>query len=110
MPELRPTQHLNPLSFLERSALVYPHEHAVVYNDRAYSYSEFFERTQRLGAALRNAGVEKGDRVAFLVPNIPAMLEADFGPLSIGAVLVALNIRLSAREIAYILNHSGSKI
>ena len=110
MPDVKPAQNLNPLSFLERSALVYPNKHAVVYNDLAYSYSEFYERVRRLGAALRNAGVEKGDRVAFLVPNIPAMLEADFGPLSIGAVLVALNIRLAAREIAYILNHSGSKV
>ncbi|MFQ6029586.1 MAG: long-chain-fatty-acid--CoA ligase [Dehalococcoidia bacterium] len=110
MAEQVSSLNLNPLAFLERSASVYPHKHAVVYGDNSYTYAEFYERIRRLGAALRQAGVEKGDRVAFLVPNVPAMLEADFGPLSIGAVLVALNIRLSPREIAYILNHSGCKV
>ena len=103
-------QNLNPVSFLERSAFVYPDKPAVVYNDRSYSYFEFYDRVKRLASALKNAGVDEGDRVAFLVPNIPAMLEAKFGPLGIGAVLVALNIRLSPREIAYILNHSGAKV
>ena len=63
-----------------------------------------------LAGALKQAGVRKGDRVAFLVPNIPPMLEGHYGPLSIGAILVAINIRLSAREISYILNHSGAKV
>ena len=54
--------------------------------------------------------MSKGDRVAFLVPNLPAMLEGHYGPLHLGAVLVAINIRLSLREIAYILNHSGAKV
>ena len=103
-------QNLNPVSFLERSALVYPDKPAVVYNGLSYSYSEFHDRVKRLASALMNAGVQKGDRVAYLVPNIPAMLEAKFGPLGIGAILVALNIRLSPREIAYILNHSGAKV
>ena len=103
-------QNLNPGSFLERSAFVYPDKPAVVYNDRSYSYSEFHDRVKRLASALKKAGVQKGDRVAYLVPNIPEMLEAKFGPLGIGAILVALNIRLSPREIAYILNHSGAKV
>ena len=54
--------------------------------------------------------MSKGDRVAFLVPNLPEMLEGHFGPLRLGAILVALNIRLAAREIEFIINHSGAKI
>jgi fatty-acyl-CoA synthase len=103
-------QDLNLLTFLERSAFIYPHKPAVIYNDQTYTYAEFFDRVKRLAAALRQTGVEKGDRVAFLVPNLPAMLEANFGPLGLGAILVALNTRLSAREIAYILNHSEARV
>ena len=103
-------ENLTPLSFLERSVLVYPHKPAVIYNDRVHTYEHFDRRARRLAAALRHAGVEKGDRVAFLASNIPQMLEAHFGPLRVGAILVALNTRLAAGEIAYILNHSGAKV
>ena len=103
-------QSLNPLSFLDRSAFVYPDKPAVVYKDRSYTYSEFSHRVDQLASALKQAGVGKGDRVAFLVPNVPAMLEGHYGPMRLGAVIVAINIRLSSREIAYILNHSGAKV
>ena len=101
--------NLNPVAFLERSALVYPGKPAVVHGGRVYSYAEFHDRTRRLAGALRGLGVGRGDRVAILSPNTPAMLEAKFGPMRIGAALVSLNTRLGSREIAYILNHSGSK-
>ena len=110
MPNSVSFQDLTPLSFLDRSAAVYPDKPAVVYNDTTYTYAEFDERVNLLAGALRQAGVNKGDRVAFMLPNIPQMLEGHFGPMRLGAVLVAINIRLSAREIAYILNHSGSKV
>jgi fatty-acyl-CoA synthase len=100
---------LNPLDFLERSASVYADKAAVVYKDRRYTYGEFYARVNQLAGALKQAGVQKGDRVAFLVPNVPAMLEGHYGPLRLGAILVAINIRLSPREVAYILNHSGAK-
>jgi fatty-acyl-CoA synthase len=103
-------QNLNPASFLERAAMVYPDKPAVVYNGRSISYAEYHERSRRLAAALQSVGVGKGDSVAFLCPNVPPMLEGYFGPLGIGAVLVALNTRLSSGEIAYILNHSGAKV
>ena len=103
-------QDLDPFTFLERSAYVYPDKPAVIYGDRVYTYAELRGRVNRLAGALAGAGVRKGDRVAFMVPNLPAMLEGHYGPLSIGAVLVALNIRLSAREIAHILNHSRAKV
>ena len=91
-----PSYHnLNPTSFLERSAFVYPDKPAIVYKDQHFTYAQFNERVNRLAGALKQAGVKKGDRVAFFVPNIPAMLEAHFGPMRMGAILVALNIRLS---------------
>ena len=101
---------LSPLLFLERSAAVYPQRAACIYNGGVTSYGQFYRRVRRHAAALRSVGVRAGDRVAYLLPNLPAMLEANFAPMGIGAVLVALNIRLSAREIAYILNHSGAKV
>ncbi len=103
-------QGLNPLAFLERSAFVYPDKTAVVYGHRRLTYAQLHQRVARLSGALKDAGVRKGDRVAFLVPNLPEMLEGHFGPLRLGAVLVALNIRLSAREIEFIINHSGAKL
>ena len=103
-------QPLVPCDFLDRSAFVFPHKTAVVYRGRRYTYREFAERVNRLAGALRLVGVRKGDKVAFLCPNLPAMLEGHYGPMRIGAVLVAINIRLSPREVAYILNHSGAKV
>ena len=101
---------LSPLSFLDRSVLAYPDRPAVTYGDRVYTYAEFDERVGQLARALQSVGVGRGDRVAIMAPNTPPMLEAKFGPLRIGAVLVPINIRLSSREIAYILNHSGAKV
>ena len=102
-------QCLSPHDFLERSALVYPGKVAVEYNDRRYTYREFRDRVNRLAGALKAAGIRKGDRVAMLSPNVPPMLEAHFGPMRMGAVLVTINTRLSPREVAYILNHSGAR-
>ena len=103
-------QNLEPFTFLERSAFVYPDKAAVVYKERVYAYAELRERVNRFAGALRGAGVGPGDRVAFLLPNIPPLLEGHYAPMSIGAALVAINTRLSAREVAYILNHSKAKV
>jgi fatty-acyl-CoA synthase len=100
---------LTPVSFLERSAAVLPDRIAVVHGGRRYTYRQFQERVNRLASGLRRAGLAKGDRVAFLCPNIPAMLEAHYGVPLAGGVLVAVNTRLSSDEIGYILDHSGSR-
>ncbi len=100
---------LTPVSFLERSAYVFPDKVAVVHGARRYTYTQLAERVNRLASALRAAGMGKHDRVAFMCPNIPAMLEAHYGVPAGGGVLVAINIRLSSDEIGYILKHSGSK-
>ena len=109
-PEEVYLSHLTPLRFLQRSADVFRTKPAVIHGDRVFTYPELRDRSHQLASALTNAGVEKGDRVAFLVPNIPQMLEGHFGVPLAGAVLVAINTRLSSNDIAYILEHSGSKV
>ncbi len=101
---------LSPVPFLARAAAVFGERTAVIYGERRYTYREFGERAQRLTAALRHAGVEPGDRVAFLCPNIPELLEAHFAVPAAGAILVAMNTRLSAEDVDYILGHSGARM
>jgi len=100
---------LSPVSFLERSAYVFPERVAVIHGERRYTYRQLEERVNRLASGLRAAGLSKGDRVAFLCPNIPAMLEAHYGVPEAGGVLVAVNTRLGTEEIRYILTHSGAR-
>jgi len=99
-----------PLSFLERSARVWPDKVAVIYGSRRLTYAEFAAEVERVAAALRAGGVEPGDRVAYLMPNLPEMLIAHFAVPLAGGILVAINTRLTAEEISYILRHSGAKI
>jgi fatty-acyl-CoA synthase len=101
---------LTPTSFLARSRVVHAGRAAVVDGDRAFTYDEFAARAGRLAAALRTLGAEPGARVAVLAPNSHMMLEAHYGvPLARG-VLVALNMRLSAGELGYILDHSMARV
>jgi fatty-acyl-CoA synthase len=101
--------YLTPFRFLQRSAAVFREKTAIVYGETTFTYPQLAERVYRLAWALRGAGIERGDRVAVLLPNIPQMAEAHFGvPLS-GGIMVAINTRLSAEEVLYILNHSGAK-
>jgi fatty-acyl-CoA synthase len=101
---------LTPLSFLSRSARVFPDKVAIVHGERRTTYREFEERANRLASALRAWGVAPGDRVAFLAPNIPALLEAHYGVPASGAVLVAINTRLARHEVADILAHCGARL
>src|ERR687896_2241591 len=94
---------LTPVDFLRRSAYMSPDKTAVVYGDRRHTYREFEERVNRLASRLRDSGLQKGERVAFLCPNIPPMLEASFAVPAAGLVLVAVNTRLSKNEVRYIL-------
>ncbi len=101
---------LTPVAFLERSASVFADKTAVIHQDVRYTYAEFHRRVHRLAGALRRAGIEPGDRVAYLAPNIPVLLEAHFAVPLTGALLVTINTRLNSKEIAYILNHSQAKL
>ena len=100
---------LTPVEFLTRSSLVYPDKTAVIYGKKSYNYSEFTERIYRLASALQQNGIGKDDKVAFICPNIPAMLEAHYAVPLLGAALVSVNIRLSPGEATYIINHSDAK-
>jgi len=97
---------LTPVRFLRYSAQQFPRKTAVVCQDQRFTYAEFGDRVWRLAGALRAAGLKAGDRVAFLSLNCHRLLEAYFGVLEAGCVLLPLNIRLAGPELAYILNDS----
>ncbi len=101
---------LTPLRFLERSAEVYPDKVAIVHGDRRTSYRDFASEATRLARALQASGIDPGDRVAYLCPNIPELLIAHFAVPLAGAVLVAINTRLAPEEVRYICDHSGAKL
>jgi fatty-acyl-CoA synthase len=101
---------LNPVDFLRRAAYLYPDKTAAVDGEQRYSYAQLAERSWRLANALRSAGLRKGDRVATLLFNSSRMLEAHFGVPAAGGILVAINNRLANPEIAYILEHSGTRL
>ncbi|WP_025899748.1 acyl-CoA synthetase [Sneathiella glossodoripedis] len=101
---------LTPIGFLERSAAVYPEKTAMIHGDWRYNYREFYERAKRLASALSKRGIGTGDTVSVMAPNVPALLESHFGVPMCGAVLNALNTRLDAATIAFILDHGESKL
>ncbi|MGM0987465.1 MAG: acyl-CoA synthetase [Pseudomonadota bacterium] len=101
---------LSPLSFIKRAAAVYPDRTALIYNERRYSWQQTHARCCRLAAMLKHFGITRGDTVAVMLPNVPAMYEAHFGVPMRGAVLNAINIRLDPEAVAYILDHSRSRL
>jgi len=101
---------LSPLGFLSRSAGVYPDKLAVVHGAARVTYGRFYERCRQFADALRRRGIQRGDTVAVMAPNVPALLEAHYGVPMAGAVLNALNYRLDARSIAFILSHGQAKL
>ena len=101
---------LTPLSFIERTARVFPDRTAVVHGEIQRSWTETYQRCIKLASALNRRGINKGDTVAMMLPNVPASLEAHFGVPMCGAVLNALNIRLDAKTIAFILDHGEAEV
>jgi len=101
-------EELTPVSFLERAGTVHADRIAAVDGDRRYTYREWRSRSRRLAHALRNAGLRKDDRIAFLAFNSEPLLLGHFGVLQAGGIIVAINTRLSGDEVSYILDHSGS--
>src|SRR5271170_1128219 len=98
---------LTPLRFLWFAVTQYPRRTAVVCNDDRFTYAQLAERASRLSSALRQSGIKPGERVAFLSCNCHRLLEAYYGVLEAGAVLLPLNIRLTPGELGYILNDAG---
>lgn len=101
---------LSPISLLERSVAVYPDKIAIIHGHRHYTYREFHQRCLRLASALTGRGVGIGDTVAVMANNTPEMLDAHFGIPMTGAVINALNIRLDADTIRFILQHGEAKV
>src|SRR5262252_8750939 len=101
---------LTPIRFLRYAEQQFPTKTAVVCRDQRFTYTQLADRVARLASALRAAGVKPGDRVAFLSLNCHRLLEAYYGVLEAGAVLLPLNIRLAPSELAHILNDAGAKV
>jgi len=103
-------QPLTPLSFLERAAEVYPDTTAIVHGARSWNYRQFYARARQLASALARRGIKRGDTVSVMLANTPALIEAHYGVPMTGAVLNALNTRLDAALIAFILDHADAKV
>eukprot|EP01041_Mallomonas_annulata_P015857 gene15857-33437_t len=100
----------SPLSFIERTAEVYPERLAVVHGDLRQTWGKTYARCRQLASALQRAGIGKNDTVAVMLPNTPPMVEAHFGVPMAGAVLNALNTRLDPEAIAFMLDHGEAKV
>jgi 3-(methylthio)propionyl---CoA ligase len=110
MPHTANFSALTPLGFLPLAARAYPEKIAVADGARRYTYREFYDRCRRFADALHRRGIGRGDTVAVLAPNVPALLEAHYGVPMAGAVLNALNYRLDPGSIAFILRHGQTKL
>ena len=98
------------MSFIERTAAVYGRYPAVIHGAIRRDWAQTYARCRRLASALAGRGIGRGDTVAVMLPNIPAMLEAHFAVPMIGAVLNTLNVRLDAEAIAFMLQHGEAKV
>jgi len=103
-------QPLTPLSFLQRSAAVFPDRVAIAHGSRRWTYAEFYARARRLASALTQRGIGRGDTVSVVLANTPAMLECHYGVPMAGAVLNTINTRLDAAVIAFQLDHADAKV
>ena len=101
---------LSPLSFIRRTAAVYPYRIAVIHGSLRRDWAETYRRCVRLASALAGRGIGVGDTVAVMAPNLPELFEAHFGIPMVGAVLNALNVRLDSEALAFILEHSNTKV
>ena len=101
---------LTPLSFLERAKDIYPNYEALVYEDRKYTWSEIYKRCIKFASALEKIGIVKGDTVSVMACNTPEIFETHYSVPMTGGVLNTINIRLDAKTVGYILEHSDAKV
>src|SRR5215813_10292662 len=104
------SQPLTPLSFLERSAAVFPDHPAIIHGPLRRSYAEFYARSRQLASSLAKRGIKRGDTVSALLANTPAMLECHYGVPMAAAVLNTINTRLDAAIVAFQLDHAEAKV
>src|ERR1700712_3612989 len=102
-------QALTPLTYLERAASVFPERTAIIHGRQRFTYAQYYARSRRLASAMSKAGIRKGDTVAVMLANTPPMLEAHYGVAMASGVLNALNTRLDAAALAFILDHGEAK-
>ncbi|PWT84051.1 MAG: acyl-CoA synthetase [Proteobacteria bacterium] len=103
-------QPLTPLTFLQRAAAVFPEHPAIIHGGHSCSYARFYDRARALASALAKRGIKRGHTVSAMLPNVPGMLEAHYGVPMTGAVLHAINTRLDAPAIAFMLDHAQTKV
>ena len=101
---------LSPLTFIERSAFIYPKRISVIQGEQRHTWQDSYARCRQLASALQQRGIGKGDTVAAMLPNSNAMFECHFGVPMSGAVLNTLNTRLDAEAIAFMLTHGEAKV
>src|SRR3954470_13184668 len=101
---------LSPIDFARRARKLYGGREAVIDGNLRLTYEEFFARCDRWSATLQKLGVDRGDRIAYIAPNIHAQLESFYAVPQIGAVLVPINYRLTADDFVYLINHSGAEM
>jgi len=101
---------LTPLDWKRRAIKYYPKKIAVIDGEKEFTYEEFGQRADKLSTALHHAGIQEGDHVAVMLPNTHYMLECFYGICQLGAVMVPLNYRLSAKDLEYIIKHSDAKM
>src|SRR6476620_3505377 len=101
---------LTPVSFLAKAAYVYPERTAVIHGAVRRTWRETYARCRKLASALAKRAIRRGDTVAAMLPNVPAMMELHFAPAMFGAVLNTLNTRLDAEAIAFMLDHGEAKV
>ena len=101
---------LTPISFLERAKDIYPNYEALIYEDRIYNWSEVYRRCIKFASALEKIGIGEGDTVSVMTCNTPEIFELHYSVPMTRAVLNTINIRLDAKTVSYILNHSEAKV
>ena len=101
---------LSPITFLERAATAYPDHTAWIHGEDRKTYAEFYTRCKQLGSALQHRGINPGDVVSVMLPNVPAMLEVHYGAPMIGAVIHTINTRLDPAVIAFQLEHANARV
>ena len=101
---------LNPVSFLRKTAAIFPSKKSIIFNNRTFTWLETYTRCKRLASALILRGLEPGDTVGFVALNTPELYEAHFGVPMAGLILNAMNYRLDPKTLAFIIDHSETKL
>ena len=101
---------LTPISFLKKAATTFPNKRSIIYEEKFFTWSETYSRCKRLASAIISGGMRQGDTIGFLAMNTPELYEAHFGVPMAGMILNAMNYRLDAKSLSFIIDHSETKL